>query len=259
MHRFVRCFGFMILSVALIVPTLAPALGQTTGGDTKKDAKKSTPDLKLKVKADWVGEFGGKLTELKDSEDKGLVFTVKVNYKYLEVNPDVQRQILQSQQTLAQQQQQLVRAKSRQDQQNAINAINNTQQQLQQQAAQLYRTKELNLDVKCKAAEKFRVRKFEPVQQVDPDSGEFIKMTKEKLEELRGREGYPGYKADSKILQTGQYVAVYIWKDSKTPANFLDKDKMAKMKIDDLKDEMNNFRYDAIMVYVMAEPPPKAP
>jgi hypothetical protein len=197
----------------------------------------------------------GTLAAVGENEEKGLNFTVKVNYKYPELNADAQRQIAQHQQTLLRQQGELARAQSVQQRQNILNQIATTQQQLQQSMAQLYKTKDVNLDVKCRAAENMRVRKFEPVQAIDPETGEFIKMTKPMIDKARGPEGYPGYKADSKILANGQPVSVYIWKDSKTPANFLDKSKQATIKVDDLQSELKNFRYDIIMIHVLADAP----
>jgi hypothetical protein len=89
------------------------------------------------------------------------------------------------------------------------------------------------------------------------DTGEFIKLTKELVAKAKGREGYPGYEADSKILRNGQYVYVYVWKDTKTPASLLlDKNKQATMKPEELQAELRNFRYDVIMIYVVAQAPP---
>ncbi len=151
-----------------------------------------------------------------------------------------------------------MKAKSQQDRQNALNQIATVQQQLQQSFTQLYRPKDVKFDVKCQAADKIRVRKFEPVQVIDPETGEFVKMTKELLEKARGKEGYPGYMADTKLLANGQLVTAYISKDSKTPANFMDlKSTKASMKEDDLRNELKNFRYDIIMVYVLADAPKK--
>ena len=248
MHRLPPCAGLLVLSLALLVPFTPAAQEKKT--DTKAKDKE-------KLKPDWSAEFAGKLTEFNDTEDKGLLFTVQVTYKYPELNADAQRQILQHQQTLAQQQAQLARAKSVQDRQNVLGQMANTQRQLEQSTAQLYKLKDVNFDVKCQAAPNFRVRKFEPVQQLDADTGEFIKMTKDLVAKAKGKEGYPGYKADTKILKTGQYVMAYLWKDSKTPANFIDKSKQQSMKPEELKAEFKKFRYDVIMVYVAADAPPK--
>jgi hypothetical protein len=235
------------LALVLAVPAI-PADQDNKPAAQTKDKEKTKPD--------WSAEFLGKLTDLNDNEEKGLTFTVQVNYKYPELNTDAQRQIVQQQQTLAQQQIQLARAKTAQERQNILNQMVNTQNQLEQSAAQLYRVKELNVDVKCKAVDNLRVRKYEPIQPLDPDTGEFIKMTKELAAKAKGREGYPGYKADAKILQKGQYVNVYLWKETKTPANFLDTKKQATMKPEEVQAELRNFRYDVIMVYVVADAPP---
>jgi hypothetical protein len=247
MHILLRLHFLPILALVLAVSTI-PA-------DQEKKPAAQSKD-KDKIKPDWSAEFPGMLMDLNDNEEKGLTFAVKVNYKYTELNADAQRQILQQQQTLAQQQNQLARAKNAQERQNTLNQMANTQNQLEQSAAQLYRIKDLNIDVKCKAVHNLRVRKYEPIQPLDPDTGEFIKMTKELAAKAKGREGYPGYKADAKILKNGQYVYVYLWKETKTPANFLDANKQATMKPQELQAELRNFRYDVIMVYVVADAPP---
>jgi hypothetical protein len=245
MHRDLHCTGLLLVFLALAVPT--SLLAQ----DQKADSKS-----KDKPKPDWSTEFFGKLTEFTDSAENGLTFTVQVSYKYPELNADAQRQIAQHQQTLAQQQLQLSVAKNAQQAQNILKQIANTQRQLDQSTAQLYRFKDVNIDVKCRGADNLRVRKYDPTQQTDPDTGEFIKMTKEQVALAKGKEGYPGYKAATKILKTGQYVEVYIWKETKTPANFLDKKKQASMTPDELKAQLKKFRYDVIMLYVAADAPP---
>jgi hypothetical protein len=244
MNSRLLCASLLFLSLLMTVSIVSGAQEQKT------DSK-----AKGKLKPDWTSEFSGKLINLSDKEDKGLVFTVQVTYK----QPDIaaaQRQIAQLQQTLAQQQLQLNVAKSLMQRQKIMNQMATTQSQLDQATNQLYKTKDVNLDVKCVAADKMRVRKYEPVQPVDPDTGEFIKLTKELTAKAKGKEGYPGYQADAKILKSGQTVTAYLWKDSKTPANFIDKKKLATMKLEDLQAELKDFRYEIIMLYVAAEAPP---
>src|SRR5580765_6749927 len=245
-NRF-RTVGLMLLGLALAVPKMTVAQDKKAD-DLKADVKQTAKSKPYeKPKPDWIAEYVGKLTELDEKDTGRIAFTVQVTYKYPELNTDAQRQIAQHQQTLAQQQLQLARAKTPQDRQNALNQIASTSRQIDQSTAQLYKLKDVSFDVKCQAADEMRVRKYQPVQKVDPESGEFIKMSKELIDQAKGREGYPGYQADVKILKTGQMVKIYLWKDSITPNSLLEKAKKDNKKIDDIRNDLKNLRYDVIM------------
>ncbi len=114
----------------------------------------------------------------------------------------------------------------------------------------------MNTDVKLQAIDGTRYRYLTPPTMIDDSTGEFIKLTKDQLEKAKGTEGYPGYAGDTKGLKVGQVVHVFIWKDAKMPKDsiFADK-KSAPKKVDDIQDELNNFRLDMIMLLVIADPP----
>ncbi|HYV39919.1 MAG TPA: hypothetical protein VE988_29805 [Gemmataceae bacterium] len=257
MHRVCRCIGLVLLSAAFVVPTWTVAQDKKADEpkqETKKSTAKEIKGKKEKPKPDWSAEYAGKLTAFDDKDSK-LVFTVQINYKLPELNVDIVKQIDQQNTTLAQQQLQYARAKTPQERNNIATQMVNTARQIEKLQAQIYKVKDVNFDIKCQAADKMRVRKYEPVQQVDPDSGEFIKMTKERILEAKGYEGYPGYQADNKILKTGQNVIIYISKDSKGPGYLPDKSKKDNRKVDDIQNDLKNYRFDVIMIYVATEAP----
>jgi hypothetical protein len=263
MRQLLRLLVLPVLVGGLVLAAPVHFSGAQDKQDKKDDGKKSAsePDpktkLKGKTKADWGLYLPGKITVLDDKDDKGLTFTIQVLRKIPEWNTGAQQTYVQQQQQLAQQQVTLAKAKTAQDRQNALNSINQTLIALAKTEATLIQYKDANFDVKCTALEKIRVRHFQPQQAIDTETGEFIKLTKQQLEEARGPEGYPGYRAESKILKVGQTVQVFFSKDTKTPASLLEKKggKDAPKKIDDLQDEINNFRYDVIMIVVVADAP----
>jgi DNA-binding transcriptional MerR regulator len=255
MHRLTRLVGLLTLSVAFLVPTLGAQ-------DKKDDPKKDTKDVKTaKNKGpakDWSYEIQGKITAVDVKGDKES-FTVQMQYKIQEPNPQAQQTLVQQQQQLAQQQAQLAQAKTPQNRQQILQQIANTLKAIEKTKLDLVRLKDVNLDFKCQNAPAgMRVRHFNPPAKIDETTGEFLKYSKEDLEKMRA-DGHPGYPVESKMLAVGQTVRVYFDKDTKTPASlYPTKDKKGPVKkADDLQDEINNFRYDVVMVVIMAEPPPK--
>jgi hypothetical protein len=262
MFRFARCWGVVLVALALVMPAQSTAQDKKaddpkkSSGDSTAPVPKAKPKAKEKVKADWSNVIAGKLTELKAMDDKVEGFTVQVTLTVGEPDFDAQKQLLQQQQQLLRQQTTLAGQQKFQDRQNTGNQIAQTMMEIQKTQARLVKYKDVKFDVKCNALEQMRVRYFQPQQPIDTDTGEFIKLNKEQLDLAKGPEGYPGYKADSKLLQVGQGVQVYFSKDTKTPASLLDKKgKGSNKKVDDLQNEINNFRYDVIMIAVVVDAP----
>jgi hypothetical protein len=262
MPRLFRLAGLLLLAVALVVPAASSAQDKKTtdGGDPpdKTKPKSSDKDIKnkLKVKPDWKIEFIGKITALEDKEDKALTLTVQVTNKVPERNMDAEKQLIQQQQQLAQHQTTYARAKTAQERANAAKSIADTLNQIEQTKTKLITYKDVNTDVKLQAIDGTRYRYLTPPTMIDDSTGEFIKMSKDQLEKAKGTEGYPGYTGDTKGLKVGQVVHIFLWKDAKMPKDsvFADK-KTAPKKVDDIQDELNNFRYDMIMLLVIADPP----
>ena len=234
MRRLIPCGGLLLLSLALVLPTFTSA--QDKKADDKKDSKYKN---KLKVKADWKYYTEGKITALDDKDEAGLQFTVRV--KVPEPNPDGQKQLASAQQSLVSHQQQLIKAKNVQERQNALNAINQDQVNIAKATANL--VKYTDVDMLFKEKSTMRVRYYTMPPAIDTDTGESIAFTAEDKEKAKGTEGYPGYKADKKILKADQYVAVfYLDKD----LSELDKAK----KEDDKKTASDNARFVTVMIYV---------
>src|SRR5262249_32330890 len=157
--------------------------------------------------------FDGKITALEDKDDNPLTLTVQITTKMPERNTSAEQEVARLQQQLLQQQQNLARAKSKSEAQNAINQIAATQRSIEQNKAKLITYKDVPNDVKLQEADGIRFRYAQPPTPVDPSTGEFMKLTKEELDKAKGTEGYPGYAGDRKGLQRGQVVRVYLWKD----------------------------------------------
>jgi hypothetical protein len=235
MQRLIRCGGLLFLSLAVALPTFSSAQDKKTD-DTKKDSKYKD---KLKVKADWKYIVEGKITALDDKDETGLQFTVRA--KVPEPNLDGQKQLASAQQSLVQHQQQLARAKNVQDRQNALKAIGDDQVNIAKAQNNLITFKDVDLLFKEKS--NVRVRYYTMPPAIDTDTGESLTYTAEEKEKAKGTEGYPGYKADKKILKADQYVAVfYLDRD----LSELDKAK----KDDDKKTALENARFVTVMIYV---------
>lgn len=257
MVRTIRLAWFFVVALALAAPAVSP-------GQDKKETKKTDPgDTKTKgkdkLKQDWIFVISGKLTAVSDKEDAALQITVQFTNKVPEQNVQAQKDLLTQQQQLAQQQQTLARAKTPQERQNALNQIAQTSRTIEQTMAKLITYKDVNIDVKLQEIDATRYRFMTPPTVIDTNTGEFMKLTKEELDKARGTEGYPGFAGDKKGLKVGQMVAVYVWKDSKKPpsanALFGEKGKGPAKKVDDFQDELNNFRYDMIMLVVIQDAP----
>jgi len=259
MHRIYRLAGLFILTATLVVPTVTTAQEQKDTKKTEGETTEKAKGKKDKPKApDWRASVDGKITALEDKDDNPLTMTVQVTTKVKEPNASAQQQLVQQQQQLAQHQQSLARAKSAQERQNALNQIASSLNQIEQTKAKLFTVKDVNTDLKFKETDGIRFRYAQAPTPIDPTTGEFMKLTKEELDKAKGTEGYPGYAGDRKGLKVGQIVRVYVWKDSKMPKDSILADKKgANKKVDDIQDDLNNFRYDVIMLYVISDPPKK--
>jgi hypothetical protein len=260
MHRLIRCLGLFVLSVAFIVPTITAQdkkaddtkqdkKADDTKPDEKKDAKKDVKP-KAKPKIDWGTTIDAKLIAV-DTKDESE-FTIQLQYKYGEPNPGGQQQVLQAQQQIAAANKALAGAKNAQAVQQAMKQLFDAQVALQKAMANLVTYKDATFDIKCKAMDGMRVRHVQAQATVDETTGEFKKLTKKDLEDLRA-DGYPGYPTQFKTLAVGQVVRVYFPKDAKTPA--YPKDKKAP-PVDDKSAEANQPRvYDVIQVQILYDAP----
>jgi hypothetical protein len=249
MQRHFRYGGLLFLSLALVLPTFSGAQDKKTD-DAKKDyepGKAKAKDKNLKVKPDWKFEDGGKIVALDEKDDAPLTFTVRIHIT--EPNPDGQKQLLQAQQSLSQHQVQLAQARKPQDLQNARNAIQQDQVNIVKAQANL--TKIVDKDVKFKEGKGLRVRYYTMPPEIDSATGEAVEFTKEDKDKAKGTEGYPGYKADKKVLKADQVVYVF----------FLDKEKVEiakNLKADDAASELKRQEDSPHMVVMIYVPDPNS-
>jgi hypothetical protein len=254
MQAIIRLSGLLIVTLALIVPTLNGAQDKKAD-DTKSKEGDSTTKAKdkdkekVKIKPDWKGEIIGKLSAYEDKDDSGAEFTVHVKIKVPEANPDGQKQLASAQQSLLQHQSQLAQAKNKNDVQNALKAIQQDQVNIGKAQGNLIKYSDVEKDWLLKEKEGMRVRYFDPPQTFD-EVGEPIKLSKEELKKLWGADGYVAFKSDKSVLKVGQTVHVFVHKDSALPD-------LSKTKGDDKTTAINNFRYEVIMIRVLENPPDK--
>src|ERR1700736_2007515 len=102
MNRLIRCMGMLMLSLALLVPTI-------TAQEKKADDKKATDEKKVdkkdvkakaKPKIDWGTTIDAKLIAVDTANE--TEFTIQLQYKTAEANPAGQQQVIQAQQQIAQ-------------------------------------------------------------------------------------------------------------------------------------------------------------
>ena len=238
MQRLFRIGGLLFIASALALPAFTSAQDKKT--DDKKDSKYKD---KLKVKADWKYLAEGKITAFEDKDEAGLQFTIRA--KVPERNLEAEKGLAQAQQSLVQHQQQLLKAKNLTDRQNAANAINQDQVSIAKHTSNLIKYTDVDLLFKDKSD--MRVRYYMMPPGIDSDTGESVVYTAAEKEKARGTEGYPGYKADRKVLKQDLHVVVF----------YLDKD-LAEFdkakKEDDKKTALDNSRFVTVMIYV---PDPK--
>jgi hypothetical protein len=259
MQRIVRLSGLLLIGLTLIVPSFA--------GDPKKDDKKpADPEKKKDAKGKdepakdkdeekvvYGVHFTGRLTQLDPNSQKD--FTVQVTTKVAELDQgqvnrmaDLQRQMLQQQQSAA-------TARTLQQRQQALNQMQNIQNQMLQARAAMYRYKDVNTDYKLRAGDKIKVRSVQPPVDYD-EKGNLKKYTAEELKALRGTSGLPGYTAEYDSLRAGQVVHVYLAKNAHYGKGGEKKgaEKKAK-KVDELDDETAlQARPEVVMIMIIQEP-----
>src|SRR5262245_9075899 len=229
MRRFIHLGGFLILGLALSVPSWAAQEKKERGKEIipeKKDEKEPKKERGKEISPEKKDEKDPKKEPTKGKDDKGKIalgqsfdgkltqmdsnssrdFTVQV--KVSEPNPDGYRRMQELQFQLGQQQQAYARARNLQERQNAANQIQNTQIEMVKAKPNMVRYKDQ--DVKLRAAETMKVRSLHPPLAYD-DKGNVKQYTSKELKELQDT-GLPGYRCDNDALRTGQIVRVYLAK-----------------------------------------------
>jgi hypothetical protein len=263
----------LFLVLALVVPVIA-------GGDAKeakKDAKKA--DAEAKAKADkkgddkaepkgddkaavkpkvepkerfvWGTELTGKLN-VEGNSQKDI--TLHVSQKVMVPNVGAIQSALQRQAQWAQRQQQIMRNPNPYQRQRDLAQLMRDMAQGQQQ--NLYQVKDVNQDVKLRAAENIKIRLLTPPIDYD-DKGNPKKYTPKELDELRGPDkSLPGYGAEFDSLRSGQMVKVYLAKNQNQPPKMAPGQKGKKKNDDEVApaDELGSARPEVVMILVIQEP-----
>jgi hypothetical protein len=272
MPRWPRLVGLFLMT-ALVLPSLAADDKDVKKDDPpkKKEAAKKDDDTPKKKGADkekepaekekkdkfaWGMELVGKINVDGNSQRD---FTLHVTQKTLEPDYGAQQQYGQQQVQLVQQQLRMATARTPQDRLRATQQYYQTAMQLAQTQQRLFRPKDINYDVQLRFAEDMKVRLMQPPIDYD-DKGNVKKYTAKELQDLRGKEGLPGYGAEMDAIRSGQIVAVYLSRKAlpnqaakakaggKAPAA-----KGAKKKADDEVDEVGPARPEAVMIMVLRD------
>jgi hypothetical protein len=169
--------------------------------DKKKPMEPATP------KFTYGGTFVGKL---KTVTQKGEL-TVTLTQKIKVTRPNAAQVIYNYNKGIADRQYNIAREQNPQQRFNLINDLNNFKVNNAPKFNDLYEIKELSQDVIVQQAKEIKLRVAFPELQYDA-KGNPVQLTKEKLKELQGPEGYPGYPTELSNLTTNTMVQVYLAK-----------------------------------------------
>ncbi|HEY9870430.1 MAG TPA: hypothetical protein V6D08_14795 [Candidatus Obscuribacterales bacterium] len=228
MHSTLR-WGLVLAALLVALPAFAQdakkaepkkgdnkkAIGDLLGGKDKKadakgdpkgkDDKKPAPD-DGKKRIEWGTYFLGKLQKM---EAGTMTFKVKITRQV--PYPDAAQRLFNWKKGLADRYTNILRER---------NPIERQRQLLEYQKAlaqppQLYRVETTEHDFTVRPAKELIVRVNIPDPQYD-SKGNLIPLTKEKLKELQGPEGYPGFPAQMSDLAQGSDVYVYLARPKNT-------------------------------------------
>ncbi len=144
-------------------------------------------------------------------------FSITVSTVVPELDVGQQQQLANLNAQLVRQNAQMLQYLANKDRNNAINtqqAIAQTNIQIAQTKAKLFKPKELSKDYDLRAAENIKVRSKFPPTEYD-DKGNLKRWTAKELKALKGNSKLPGYPAEYDALRPGQLVQTYLAKVSK--------------------------------------------
>ena len=270
MPRLPRLLGLLLMAT-LILPVLAaddtdpkkkddPAQKKEEAKKDEDTPKKKTADKEKKDKYAWGMELAGKI-DVDGGSQRDV--TLHVTQTVLEPDFGAQQQYSQQQMQLAHQQVRMATARTAQERAQATQQYYQTAIQLAQTQQRLVRPKDLHYDVKLRFADDMKVRLLQPPVDYD-DKGNLKKYTAKELQELRGKEGLPGYTGDVESVRSGQIVRVFLARKQVT-GNQATKAKSGaktgaakgakKKKDDDETDEVGPARPEIMMLMVLRDVP----
>jgi hypothetical protein len=247
MYWFSRAFGVLVV-LALLVPTWAQDAKDKPAKDKKdvvaKDKKKTNPKIKPKddapeEKVSYGAILLGKLKQMDANSQKDFTLTIYGK----EPDPAQQNELVRLTNQLAVQQAQLRQYLLSKDfnsaRQRQLDIIN-TNNAIAQTKLKLFRTKEI--DVELRAADNVKVRsEFLPTEY--DDKGNLKKWTEKEKKALKGNSKLPGYPAEYDALRPGQGVKIYLAKA------------LSKAAPKGLKTEepMETMRPEVVMIHIVQE------
>jgi len=168
--------------------------------DKKPDDKKNPKDTTPKFAYHYT--FAGKLMSVSPNSGE---LTIQVSYKVKTAHADANQRYINWQKDLANRQVQIAQEKNPQTRFNQMIEY----QKVLAKPPELFYFKDVTQDVILKQAKDMKVRGQFPEIQYDT-KGNPIPLTKEKVKELQGPEGYPGFPLDNPTLPTNTTVQVYL-------------------------------------------------
>jgi hypothetical protein len=271
MQRLAWYGGFLLLSTALFVPTLAGGAQKTEGGgdEPKKQDKKTGEPEKLY----YAGKYTGKITQVDTGTTKD--FTLHVSGKVQEMNQGEYNNMQTAMRQAQEHYQRYLTAKTVQGKQNELNSYQNAMNRVSQHQAKLYHLKDVKADYKFRPAENVYYRtlhpeaeyddkgnvkdltakekellKYPPMlrEKVNVDTKKLSKQEKADLDALKGvYPRLPGYFAEPDVLRTNVQADVY----TKIPP------KDVKKKTDD-DPVLPSDRQEVVVIVIINSPPPGA-
>jgi hypothetical protein len=218
----------------------------------KKDDKTGKKDDKTdkKEKFVWGGEFTGKLKQIEANSQKDM--TIEISWQVQEPNLQGQQEFLRTQQDWAKRQFDISRNTNFQQRQQQMYQL---QIDMAKYKPNLYTVKTMNKDVPIRAADEIKVRALTPPLEYD-DKGNVKKWTAKELKEKRGKEGLPGYESDYEQLRANQIVHVFLKKQAQEKKGGKGLGN-PNLKLDDDANLGQVQRYEAVMILIMADAPPR--
>jgi len=269
MPRYPRLIG-LLLTAALVLPGLGaddndakkkddpPKKKEATKNDEdtpkKKGASKEAAEKEKKDKLTWGMELVGKIQVDGNSQHD---VTLHITQKILEPDYGAQQQYAQQQMQLAQYQVRMLIGRTPNDRLQATQQYYQAAMQLAQTQQRLFRPKDYNYDVQLRFADDMKVRLLQPPVDYD-DKGNLKKYTAKELQELRGKDGLPGFTGDMDAVRSGQIVRVFLARKQVPTAQaaktkYAAKTKGSKKKTDDEEDEVGSARPQVIMILVLRD------
>lgn len=246
----------LLLSCALVLPLLAddpPKKGDKKAEkkadgkneDGKKDEDKKDPKKEEKKKLTWGSKLTGKLTQIDANSQNNI--TVQVQYQIQVPRPEAQRELAQRAVEDQRRYAEIMRQPNPVERQRALYQWK--LEQAKRPPVQMFTVQNKTQDIQVRMTEETIIRTPAPPAEYDA-KGNLKAYTLKQLQELRGKEGYPGFPGNMDSLRAGQLVEVYLTKPAPPPK----KGPKDKLKVEE-DEPITEQRAEAVMIVILREPP----